>query len=621
MNENTKTVSFLLVAVVVLAVAWFSRPVPPPKSDAQVVGKKLFPDFTTPGSVDSLKVLQFDQKDGKSVALEVAKIDNLWVIPSHGKYPADAREHLAVAANSLIDLKILGLAPGFSPGSASLDDDSRRAVYNQYGVVDPDPADSVKSSDTGVGTHITMKDASGHELAAAIIGKPVPDQQNQCYVRVVGKEPVYIVELDPSKISVRFADWIEPNLLNLNSMDLKEVHINDYSIQRVVDPDTHQAGLARVPNGEYRLDLPSGDQPWKLVEDLGVDEKVQKIIPRKMAADEELNTATLDGMKTALEDLKIVDVERKPAAIPADLRVRSMDDATRETLLERGYYAIASDSKKPDAPLEIVSKFGEVDLQLNDGARYVLRFGNTTGESSADAKDKKADAKDSASPGMDRYLFVMAEFNQDAIPKPVVEQLPPEEKPVPKAEDKKAGAKAGEAKQPADAKKDAETKKDPAKKDDATKPGEAKPAETKKDEGKKEEGKKAEAGKDAAKGEVKKEEPKPADAVTDAQKAELRKAEQERIDKENQRRKDEYEAKVAAGKKHVKELNARFAQWYYVISGDVYEKIRLDHKAIVKKKEPKDAHDHEHEHEHEHGAELPVGPAGALDKVPGPEKK
>ncbi len=287
-----------------------------------------------------------------------------------------------------------------------------------------------------------MKDAAGTELASAIIGKAVADQTDQCYVREVGKEPVYIVQLDPSKLSVKFADWIEPNLLNINTMDLKQVHINDYSIERVVDPDTHQIFKAPVPHGEYRLDVSSGDQPWKLVEDLEADIKAGKMVEKKLAADEEINTQSLDNMKYALDDLKIVDVERKPAQVPADLRLRNMDEATAVTLSQRGFELAAVDQKKPDA-LEIVSKFGEINLQMSDGARYILRFGNTTGASSAGDKDKKAGTADATAPGMDRYLFVMADFNQNAIPKPALEQLPPEDKTAPKGTEKSAGEEGG----------------------------------------------------------------------------------------------------------------------------------------------------------------------------------
>ncbi len=573
-TENTKTITFILVAAALSVGAWFSIPSRPHESEKQVAGTRLFPNFKEPGTVDSLKILQFDQKGSKPRVLEVAKINNLWVIPTHGQYPADAKDHLAAAANSLIDLKILGLAPGFDPGSPPMSPEAKHEAYNRYGVIDPDP-DTVKSTDTGVGTRITMKDAAGHELASAIIGKLVPDQTDQCYVREEGKEPVYVVQLDPSKLSVKFADWIEPNLLNINTMDLKQVHINDYSIERVEDPDTHQTFKMRVPHGEYRLDAPSGDQPWKLVEDFGVNEKLDKV-PRKLAADEELNTQSLDALKTALDDLKIVDVERKPAQVPADLRVRNIDDTAAEALMQRGFVPVPIDPKKPDA-LEIVSKFGEIDLQMTDGARYILRFGNTTGASSAgDAKDKKPDAAESSG-GMDRYLFVMADFNQDAIPKPVVEQLPPEEKPAPKTPETKAAA--GPAAAPA------------------------------KNDGKKGDDKKPAAAKDAAK----KEQPGKLAAAEDPEKAKQRKAEQERIETENKRRQDEYNDKVAAGKKHVAELNKRFAQWYYVISDDVYQKIHLDRKAIVKKKEPpKDDHEHDHDHAHEHESQ----PARSCPSVP-----
>jgi hypothetical protein len=563
-TEFAKTTAFILVAGALSVGAWFSIPGKPHESERQVSGSKLFPNFTQPRAVDSLKVLQYDQKGSRPLALEVAKVDNVWVIPTHGKYPADAKDHLAAAADSLIDLKILGLAPGFGPNSPTMTDAEKQAAYNRYGVVDPDP-DTVKSADTGVGTRITMKDAAGHELAAAIIGKLVPEQTDQCYVREEGKEPVYVVQLDPGKLSVKFADWIEPNLLNINTMDLKQVHINDYSIERVADPETHRVFKMPVPHGEYRLDVAAGDQPWKLVEDFGVNDKLDKV-PRKLAADEELNTQSLDALKTALEDLKIVDVERKPVQIPADLRVRNIDDATAETLKERGFELAIVDRKKPDA-VEIVSQLGEIDLQMSDGARYILRFGNTKGASSAgDAKEKKADAADASAPGMDRYLFVMADFHQDAIAKPVMEQLPPEEKPAakpaPKPDEKKAAGAAAAKKGPPGA-----------------------PA-----------------------------------AAEDAEKAKLRKAEQDRIEKENRRRQDEYNDKVAAGKKHVAELNKRFAQWYYVISDDVYQKIHLDRKAIVKKKEPpKDEHDHAHDHETQPGPELPVGPAGTLKKVEEPK--
>ena len=92
-TQLVKTISFIAVAVVLCAAAYFTRPLSPHQSDTQIVGQKLFPDFTEPGKVEGLRVVQFDQKSGKPVALEVAKVNSVWVIPSHGKYPADAKDH------------------------------------------------------------------------------------------------------------------------------------------------------------------------------------------------------------------------------------------------------------------------------------------------------------------------------------------------------------------------------------------------------------------------------------------------------------------------------------------------------------------------------------------------
>ena len=52
-----------------------------------------------------------------------------------------------------------------------------------------------------------------------------------------------------------------------------------------------------------------------------------------MPADEELNTAKLDELKTALDDLKIVDVSRKPAGLSADLKAAA-DFTTKHEAVE-----------------------------------------------------------------------------------------------------------------------------------------------------------------------------------------------------------------------------------------------------------------------------------------------
>jgi len=62
-------------------------------------------------------------------------------------------------------------------------------------------------------------------------------------------------------------------------------------------------------------------------------------------------------------------------------------------------------------------------------------------------------------------------------------------------------------------------------------------------------------------------------------------AEIARIKSSNARKQSEYDVKVAKARQKVNELNQNLAGWYYVISNDVYEKIRLDRASFVKNKE------------------------------------
>jgi hypothetical protein len=60
--------------------------------------------------------------------------------------------------------------------------------------------------------------------------------------------------------------------------------------------------------------------------------------------------------------------------------------------------------------------------------------------------------------------------------------------------------------------------------------------------------------------------------------------ERERINKENQRKLDDWNEKVKKAKESVAELNTRFGDWYYVVSEDQYKKIQLPLSDLIKSK-------------------------------------
>jgi hypothetical protein len=597
-DEDIKTVNFLGAAAVVVLLAWAAVPVVPPEDADDPRGQPLFAEFD-PAAVASVEILQFDEKKAAERRIEVVRteVDKKvrWLIASHENYPTDVvvpsydrksflkeeklskgkedptkdkTTQLAEAVAALTGLKILDVA------SNSPDD------HAEYGVVDPDPNTRDEGA-TGVGTRVLLKDDSDKELVALIIGKTAGEKPESPgafdadekpelhFVRRAGEDAVFVADIKTKKLATRFGKWIETNLLKLNSEALQQIDLIDYSLEG-----------RRVPGGLLSVgcgDSAGGTPRWKLLRNDVPQEG--KLAPQKMAEDEELNTVKLDDLKRALSQLAIVDVRRKPPGLSALLKAEGSARVTNEMLSslgKRGFYL------DPDSGA-LLSSEGEVHCQMKDGAQYVLRFGKIASDiadTSSDEEDESAndefaqpkEKKDQTH--RNRYIFVMVDFDPDAVPKPQLEPVPPEEKePAAEksAEEKPAAMKA--AKEKPVAMKAA--KEEPAAKPDA---GE-KPAE------------------------------KPADKAADkaAEKAAAQ-AKRDKIIQDNKQNQDDYNKKVKEGKKHAQELNARFADWYYVISDDVYRKIHLSRSDVIKKKEkpkepgkldeengpdPDDGHDHD----------------------------
>ncbi|MCA9160544.1 MAG: hypothetical protein KDA72_19570, partial [Planctomycetales bacterium] len=55
----------------------------------------------------------------------------------------------------------------------------------------------------------------------------------------------------------------------------------------------------------------------------------------------------------------------------------------------------------------------------------------------------------------------------------------------------------------------------------------------------------------------------------------------EQIAKENQRKIDARNEKMDAARRRVQELNARFADWYYVVSDEVYKKLKISREQLI----------------------------------------
>ena len=545
------------------------------KEDASTDVVRLFPNFTDPTLAKKIEILRWDEDSATPHSFSVQMANGRWVIPSNENYPADAREHMAEAAVSVMDLESLSQVS------------NRPGDFQTYGVVAPDPQ-TLKPGATGVGMQVTFKDGADKTLADIIVGKKDKDQQDLRFVRVAGRDQIYKVKLNTDKLSTKFQDWIEKDLLKLNAFDIREVQLNDYSLEDRIDR-SGQPVLAMVRRSKIKLDYDDEKSKWSLGE--LVEYKARQAVPGALGDDEELNNEKLNALRSAIDDLQIVDVQRKPAGLSQDLRATEEFGKDREaavSLQKRGFYADTNDQGQT----EIFSTEGEVLAFVKDGVAYTLRFGDQTlaGASAEEKKDKNdADAEKKGS-RLNRYLFVSCKFLEDRIPKPELQELPPApEGAKPDGAENKDGAAPADAK-PADDKPAPQSKQSstgrgqglfrltadekpvPAKPADppaATPPAGAGPAAATQPAGDKPAAESAEGGKIRQQ------------ALEAKEQADKRAA----IEKENKRKQADYDDKIKRGRDHAKELNDRFADWYYVISDEVYHKIHLSRSDVIKKKE------------------------------------
>ena len=500
MTEGAKTLTFCAVAAATSFLAFATRPRPVQVEADDKVGQALFAEFDDPTKAANLRIVTHREDVGETSTFEVAKKSGSWVIPSHNDYPADAENQMRDVATSFVDLDVLSVQ------------DATAGEHELYGVVEPN-AEGGQSGQAGIGTLVEIANESGKKLCELIIGKEVKDAEGQRYVRMPGKDRVYVVTVDPSKFSTKFEDWIEEDLLQLSTFDVEELVLNDYTVQLGVT----LSGQPVVTNFNQQFKLVAkentSENRWDAVEFF--EASGDTLQQSQLGPGEELNKERLDGLKNALDDLKIVDVERKPAGLGADLRAEKgfmNDQEGIGSLMQKGFYPVAA---REGEGVELLSSDGEVLVHTKDGVEYVMRFGQVASLN-----------RDDEAGSVNRWLFVTAQLNDAMFPEPELEDLPASADPA----------------DPADPTDPA----DPADPADPTDPTD--PTDQPEDE---------------------------ADA------REQMRAERERILKENQRKLDEYNEKLDKAKEKVGELNFRFADWYYIISDDVYKKIRLSRSDVI----------------------------------------
>jgi hypothetical protein len=404
-------------------------------------------------------------------------------------------------------------------------------------------------------------------------------------------------------LSTKFSDWIETDLLKFDRDELVSLVFDKYSVDekllltgriRIVGQETTRltkekpSGTNATPGGA------TTSSTWKL-EDLDADA-------------EELNVEKINTAVSTLDELKLMGVRPKSAEL-RDYLIGKSEDFNAMEMVSKGYFPTSN---------KLYSNEGEVIASTNKGVVYELKFGQIfTGtefelesgleqdskKAKADANEKAAgdesateksddakadDAKaddDKAGKKSGRYLFVMVHFDEKLLgPKPEKPEPPVEVADDKPAETTKDAASDVKKEANKNSKDEADDEDDPAAKADDKKPGPDKPdakadnppAAEKKDS--------AETKSDSKPGA---DDDKPAESKNDEKPPESKpdpKNEYDAALKKYEADLKTYEEKVKAGKDEVTKLNRKFADWYYVIPADSFDKLRLSRKDIVKEK-------------------------------------
>ena len=571
MQESTKTVCFVVAAAVLgvaaIGNAWLSQP--GTASENELVGQEFFPDFVSTEAARSLEVSAIDPETGSLKRFGVKSDGDLWRIPTHFDYPAEAAARIAQTSASVMGLKaeaIVGMG---------------ESEFEKFGVVDP-LSDDLEDPETA-GKRVTLLDENGDPLVDYIIGKEIEDAvptrssagdfevQNESkdfYIRKAEDSQTFRVSLDID-LSTRFSDWIDPDLLRINRPDVTMVSINNYKIEERGAGAFGMSQLIKDQGDKFSFRRPTPTAAWFLD---GMD-----------PATEELQTDRINEILGVLDEMVIVGVRPKfkyegqqlltGDLVPADIEAFKKDpekaaDAYRsmqKDLMAKGFNFGGSQQK-----LELLSENGELEFGTSKGLRYRLHVGGEFADgddtieigSEAETESKEeanSETEEKSDDNANRFVFVRVTFDEtllgDRPAEPKLPEVPvkPEgyepAKPVKikgmPPEEVKAEAAEGEtedAESEGDDKKEEKEKKDP----------------------------------------VEKRDPKFAEYEDAMTAFEVAKGEHEMNLTRFKQDVEAFEKKIEEGKKLVDELNQRFGDWYYVISASNLGTIQSQRADLVK---------------------------------------
>ena len=427
MSDIIKTTLFVAVAAVLAGAAGLNHYLNQPSNSAdfELVGKPFFEAYDSTANIASLEVSAIDPVSGELRQFIVRKKDGLWTIPTHFDYPAEAASRLAETGSSVMGIEREALVGRLA------------SEHPRLGVVDPLSSDLEDPEEAG--QRITLKDANDDVVVDLIIGKEAQSDQPRpedmdieavraeprktFYVRRPDEQQTYQVQLDID-LSTQFSDWIDPDLLRIEPSDLRQIRVNNYTVEKTNQNGV--LGLLRSQGDQLLLTRATDVDPWVLDE---------------IKADvETLDSDRVDEIVRVLDSLKIAGVRPKfkykgQLLLTPDMKLNQQPEyqaGLNQLLAELDSRGFSLSGTTDD--LQLVSTNGDLTIGTDRGVVYTLSVGREikgneqeieiggtsqddgdNDDSVTETDDEAADQTNDQSDAPNRFLMVRVAFDEDLV--------------------------------------------------------------------------------------------------------------------------------------------------------------------------------------------------------------
>ena len=380
MKDNLKTILFVLTALAMLGMAGlaYTNSKPVKIDDFELVGQPFFEGFKDAATAKSLEVSAVNPDTASVEQFKVEEDDGLWRIPSHHNYPAEAADRLADTATSVI-----GLTRDSLVGRIKGD-------HERFGVMDP--LDEEARDPEFIGQRISIRDDAGDIMVDLIVGKQADEviqspsgtfdqtggSKKVYYVRRPDENQTYKVELDID-LSTRFADWIRPDLLQIEPTEVRKLSIDNYEMKEERASPLSAPQLFKMQGEKLDFSREGDIGPWVMS---GMNEQT-----------ETLDNARVNQLVTGLDELQIVGVRPKTMfdgnqVLTPDLtlnkdviqrfksnsqELQALISQVQFELQEYGFNLAPAAGGGQE--LMLVSETGEMSVGTDKGVVYSLQFG------------------------------------------------------------------------------------------------------------------------------------------------------------------------------------------------------------------------------------------------------